>query len=263
MNTDAANSALAYLEAGANPTSATSSIANGLPPPPTATYRDRIGWRGICTLVVNNKTISRKGNRHRNHAAADPVAGFRSSSREYRRRDRATLLPPAPLLGIFRRTRRLDNRLKHCHDGFWLRETSTKEHRLRSGSGQALLIGECFQDELARLPDIDKTLLVRRSLKMATLQFRALRVATMLLPFDHDAHSTQSTRPSPFWCRARRWESWRDFHAATPILTQTPPSPANDRSAPPIAGPPNSSGSFLQTGTAPPPTAPPAGHTPR
>jgi hypothetical protein len=64
---------------------------------------------------------------------------------------------------------------------------------------RALLIGQRLQKEFDRLTDIDECLLDGLTLRLAPLQFRALRVAAMLVLFDYDAdlpvinhHSTGS-----------------------------------------------------------------------
>ena len=63
---------------------------------------------------------------------------------------------------------------------------SCGEHDLLGGR-QALFIGERFQEEFGCLPDIGKGLLDGRALRLAALQFRAPRVATMLVLFNHHA----------------------------------------------------------------------------
>ena len=56
------------------------------------------------------------------------------------------------------------------------------------GRGQALVIGERFQEEFGSLADVGEGLLDRRTLRLAALEFRTPSVASMLVLFDHHTH---------------------------------------------------------------------------
>ena len=77
------------------------------------------------------------------------------------------------------------------------------EHDLLLGS-LALFIGERFQEKLGCLADIDERLLDSRSLRLAALQFRAPRIATTLVLFNHHAdfshHRYHSIASAPARC---------------------------------------------------------------
>ena len=55
------------------------------------------------------------------------------------------------------------------------------------GGSQAFFIGQCFQKKFGCLSDTNKRFLNGRSLRLAALQFRAPRIATMLVLFNNHA----------------------------------------------------------------------------